>query len=70
MVRTKELSFLTLLHNRVTIRNPENEKGETRTFTVDPKQRARSFPFRERVSVDKPFCAFLIVGIACNVMVL
>jgi hypothetical protein len=69
MARTKGRSFLTLLENRVSIRNAKIIRGETRTFTVNPKQRARHpFPFRKSVSVDKPFRASLMVGVACNVM--
>jgi hypothetical protein len=48
----------------------ENEMGGTLTFTVNPKQRARPFPFRERVSVEKPFRASLVVGLTCNVIIL
>jgi hypothetical protein len=45
-------------------------KWDARTFTVNPKQRTRPFPFGERVSVDKPFRASFMVGLACNVIVL
>jgi hypothetical protein len=45
--------------------------NETRTFNVNPKQRARRpFPFRERVALDKPFRASLMVGLSCDIMVL
>ncbi len=44
---------------------------ETRTFTMNPKQRPyRPLPFRERLSVDKPFRTSFMVGLACNVVVL
>ena len=37
---------------------------------MNPKQRAgRSFPFIEHISVDEPFRASLMVGLACDIIV-
>jgi hypothetical protein len=71
MAHTKGQSFLTPLRYRVPIRNAKMKRGETHTFTVNPKQRPRRpFPFRESISVDKPFRASFMVGLAYNIIVL